>query len=336
MSKSDSLNWVCLTPTRNESWIIKQFVAAAELWASQIIVADQGSTDGTLQQLQSMPRVNVVINDSPVFDETHRQRILLERARQLEGRRILIGLDADEALSANCVETEDWHKMESAAPGTILRFRWVNILPGFNRAWIPPNRIPCGFVDDGSAHLGKRIHSPRVPNPAGAPVLDLDNIVVLHFQYLLWERMVRKQRWYQAWEHLEHQQKGPLQIFREYNHIYGSWEQKEIHPVQPEWLEGFDRAGIDFRSLRCEPVTWWDREIVQMLREHGPERFRRIAIWDEDWNATATRIGTNGVDLSDPRSIWERAVHRLLKITQKDRSNLLVRGFERLLRVAGW
>ena len=55
MSKSDPLNWVCLTPTRNESWIIKQFVAAAELWASHIIVADQGSTDGTLQQLQSTP-----------------------------------------------------------------------------------------------------------------------------------------------------------------------------------------------------------------------------------------------------------------------------------------
>jgi hypothetical protein len=336
MSKSDPLNWVCVTPTRNESWIIKQFVAAAELWASHIIVADQGSTDGTLQQLQSMPRVDVVINDSPVFDETHRQRILLERARQLEGRRILIGLDADEALSANCVETEDWHKMESAAPGTILRFRWVNILPGFNEAWIPPNRVPCGFVDDGTVTSGKRIHSPRVPNPPGAPILDLDDIVVLHFQYVLWERMVRKQRWYQAWEHLKHQQKGPLEVFREYNHMYGSWEQKEIHSVQPEWLEGFDRAGIDFRSLKCEPVTWWDREIVQMLREHGPARFRRIAIWDEDWNAIATHIGTNGVDLSDPRSTCERAVHRLLKITQKDRSNLLVRGFERLLRVAGW
>ena len=193
--------------------------------------------------------VEVVINDSPVFDEAHRQRILLERARQFEGRRILIGLDADEALSSNCTETDDWEQISNAEPGTVLRFRWVNVLPGFQKAWIPPGHSHFGFVDDGSEHTGKRIHSPRVPYPSGAPILDLDDIVVLHFQYVLWERMVRKQRWYQAWEHLKHQQKGPLQIFREYNHMYGSWEQEEIHPVQPEWLEGFDRAGIDFRSL---------------------------------------------------------------------------------------
>ena len=53
-----------------------------------------------------------------------------------------------------------------------------------------------------------------------------------------------------------------------------------------------------------------------MLREHGPERFRRIAIWDQEWNEMAAHIRTNGADLSDPRSAWEKTVHRLLKTTQ--------------------
>jgi hypothetical protein len=328
---------ICVTPTRNEAWIINQFLAAVKTWADHVIVADQGSTDGTLQQLQNTPGVEVVINDSPVFDEAHRQKILLERARQFEGRRILIALDADEVLSANCLESKEWKRIADAEPGTVLRFRWVNVLPGFQQAWIPDAPLVCGFIDDGSEHKGvQRIHNPRLPCPINAPVIDFEDVVVLHFQYAFWERMISKHRWYQAWEYLKHQQKGPLEIFREYHHMYGSWEQDEIHPIQPEWFDGYKRAGIDFRSLKSEPVTWWDREIVEILREHGPERFRRIAIWDKDWNAIAARIETNCADLSDPRSPWEKTVHRLLAFSQPHRRNWGVRAFEYLLRKYAW
>ena len=321
MSKSNSLNWVCLTPTRNESWIIKQFVAAAELWASHIIVADQGSTDGTLQQLQSMPMVEVVTNSPPAYDERHRQLLLLERARRISGRRILIALDADEALSSNCVSSKEWERINEAPLGTVLRFRWVNILPGFQKAWIPPGYSRFGFVDDGTEHAGKRIHNPRLPCPPGAPTIDLNEIVVLHFQYVAWERMISKQRWYMAWECATHRQKRPLQIFREYHHMSGGWEKDEIHAVKPEWLAGYDLAGIDYRSLESEPVTWWDKEIIQMLRKHGPHHFRKMAIWNQDWNAVARSIGLNGIDLADPRSAFEKLAHAILAATQNHRSN---------------
>lgn len=327
---------ICVTPTRNEAWVIRPFLAASKTWADQIVVADHRSTDGTLQQLQSTAGVDVVINESPGFDEPHRKRILLDRARTYAGKRILIWLDADEALSANCLQSQEWERISEAKPGTVLRFRWVNILPGFREAWIPPTYSAFGFVDDGCNFSGwLPIHGPRVPEPSGAPVIDLKEIVVLHFQYVVWERMLSKHRWYQALEHIEHR-KEPLRTFRQYHHMYGNWDKSEIHPIKPEWLEGYDRAGIDFRSLQSEPVTWWDREVMQMLREHGPERFRRIAIWDKDWNAVAARIGTNGGDLSDPRSLWEKTVHRLLKATQKKRTNMGVRGFERILRLGGW
>jgi len=327
---------ICVTPTRNEAWIIRHFLAASKAWADQIVVADHRSTDGTLQQLQNIPGVDVVINECPGFDEPHRKRILLERARTYGGKRILMFLDADEAFSANSFKSKEWERISEAKPGTILRFRWVNILPGFKEAWIPPGYSALGFVDDGSDFSGwLPIHGPRVPEPPGAAVIDLEEIVVLHFQFVLWERMLSKHRWYQVLEHIEHQ-KEPLQTFRQYHHMYGNWDKSEIHPLKPEWLEGYNRAGIDFRFLQSEPVTWWDREIVQMLVEHGPHRFRRIAIWDKYWNAVADRIGMDGVNLSDPRSPWEKAVHRLLKATQKNRANLGVRGVERILRLSGW
>lgn len=327
---------MCLTPTRNEAWIIKPFVAAAKHWATHVIVADQGSTDGTPDEIRNTPGVTVVKNECVEFDENHRQKLLLGEARKVHGKRILIALDADEALSANFEHSPEWERLCSAKPGTILRFRWVNILPGFERAWIPPQHTPFGFVDDGSDHFGSRIHSPRVPQPEGAPVIDFDDIVVLHFQYVVWERMLSKQRWYQAWEYLTYPEKGALQIYRHYNHMRGGWPKSEVHAVKPEWLKRYDDAGVGFRSLQCEPLTWWDREILQMLSSHGTMRFRKVALWDKDWNTAATTAGMSHVDASDPRSGFEKLAHRLLAATQRRRGRPEVRVFEKILRLRGW
>jgi len=327
---------ICLTPTRNESWIIKPFLAAAKCWADHIIVADQGSTDGTLQELQRTAGVQTLVNESPAYDEAQRQRLLINAARKISGKRIFIALDADEALSANCLPSAEWQRLAEAKPGTVLRFRWVNILPRFKQAWIPSEPTALGFIDDGSEHTGEKIHSRRVPWPANSPVIDLAEVVVLHFQYVAWERMLSKHRWYQAWEALNHPQKAPLEIFRKYHHMYGSWDASEIHPVKPEWLDGYERAGVSFRSLQGEPVTWWDKELLQMLREHGTARFRKLDIWDKDWNEVAHTLGLNGADFRDPRSATEKTVHRLLAATQKRRANLGVRALERSLRSLGW
>jgi len=79
-----------------------------------------------------------------------------------------------------------------------------------------------------------------------------------------------KHRWYQAWEHLEPSAEGTAELFREYPRIVRElWTKKEIHPSdEPEWIEvDTIRDGIDFRSLPSEAGYWWDKEVLQMLRE---------------------------------------------------------------------
>jgi len=337
VSKSEhgAVSNLCLTPTKNEAWILRHHLAAAGTWAARTFVADQLSTDASREIIRSTPQAELLCNDSPTYDENARQKLLLTAARKVPGKRILFGLDADEALSANATSTREWKMIQEAAPGTVLRFRWVNILPGFQTAWIPPNLIACGFVDDGSEHQGRRIHSSRVPHPPGAPTLDCREIVVLHFQFVAWQRMASKQRWYQAWEHFGHGIKRPLAIFREYNHMHGSWNKEEIFPVEPEWLAGYDDRGIEYRKLKSEDVTWWDREVLEFMAKAGTQRFRRINLWEQDWNRMAALAGVAG-DFSDPRNSYERVVHRLLKSSQGHRGSVFTRGLEHLLRRQGW
>jgi hypothetical protein len=106
--------------------------------------------------------------------------------------------------------------------------------------------------------------------------------------------------------------------------------------VNPAWLRGFPRHGASFDLLTPEPLPWWDRELVTLLRRHGPARFRRLAIWDHDWNAVAIRLGHEPAALGDPRGPWERVVHALLARTQGRRGTWPVRGLEFALRLTGW
>src|SRR4051794_21317449 len=101
---------ICVTPVRNESWILDRFLRAAELWADHIVVADQASTDGSREIAEGFEKVRVIENTAPAYDEGARQRLLLDAAREIPGRRLIVALDADEALAAGWEDTAEWEE----------------------------------------------------------------------------------------------------------------------------------------------------------------------------------------------------------------------------------
>jgi hypothetical protein len=72
------------------------------------------------------------------------------------------------------------------------------------------------------------------------------------------------------------------------------------------------------------------------LKEVGPDRLRKIAIWDGDWKQMAKDCGVDSTCFGDPRSTLEKLIHRLLKATQSSRERITVRAFEFMLRKMGW
>jgi hypothetical protein len=225
--------------------------------------------------------------------------------------------------------------MLTAAPGTVIGFRWANVAPNVSGAWVDEDHYkPFGFVDDGTPHRGRAIHSPRVPL-TDRPWMKMDTVPVLHYQYANWARMTSKQRWYQCWERLNAPEKRPITIYRQYNFMHA--DVRRAAPMPAEWLAGYEDRGIDMRSTEPAPYYHWDREIVEMLIEHGTAPFRKIDIWDVDWTQMGRRLGydVNG-ELTDPRTSFEKRVHTWLRRTQPQMANPFVRLAQKSLQIAGW
>lgn len=327
---------ICVTPVRNEAWILERFLDAAEVWADHIIVADQGSTDDTREIAQGFGKVRLIENHGSAYDEGARQRLLLDAAREIPGRRLIVALDADEFLTANWKESGEWAQAQSDAEGTVFRFDWVNVLPG-GRAYVPAQKVPFAFLDDGSEHTGESIHSTRIPVGHAATVRDLNDVKILHLQFVDWERMKSKQRWYQCWEVLNNRRKRAIQIYRQY-HRMEAFPTDQIYPVDPTWFSGSRQAGIDVCTQISDEAPWWDEEVLEWILTHGPRRFRKLDIWDVDWSGIACARGRSvaSASVADPRGPLERKIHRWLAATQANADRPATRWLQRLLIAVGW
>jgi hypothetical protein len=202
---------------------------------------------------------------------------------------------------------------------------------------VPKVALPIGFVDDGREHNPGHMHVERVVVRDDDPQVSLSPVVLLHFQYLDWARMKSKQRRYQCLEVLRHPDKRPTQIYRQY-HRMDALPGDQMRPVDPSWLSGYEAHGIEVPVIRREEHYWWDPVVLDMLVTHGPERFRRIDIWDKDWEALARELDRDVAPgaLRDPRSSLDRRIQSFLAATQRRSDRWSVRFLQRMLGPLGW
>jgi hypothetical protein len=289
---------LCLTPVKNEAWILDRFLAAASLWADRILVADQGSTDGSREIARCHPKVTLLDNPAGGYHEQDRQQMLVAAAREVPGPRFLVALDADEFLSANVLEADEWQEALSRPSGTVVEFGRVELYPDpdhYFRHSLDDAGFPFAFAyaDDGAAHSGSTIHSPRVPLPPGAPRHRLKEVVVLHYQFCDLRRTASKHRWYRCFERLTYPAKGAVAIERTYD--WFERDPRRVRPCPTSWLGGYLRAGLDMRAVPGEEVYWWDWDVLRMFAEHGAERFRDLDVWQADWEGLRQKGLAEGV-----------------------------------------
>jgi hypothetical protein len=329
--ESEAVKIICLTPVRNEAWILDRFLQCTSLWADHIIIADQMSTDGSREIAGRYSKVILVDNNSKSFNEPERQKLLIEEARKIPGPRLLITLDADEIFTPNIFTSPEWQTILTANLGTIFKFQMANLRHDLQNMWLV-DHFAWGYMDDGYHHSSTaKIHTGRIPLPPMNDTVILNQIKVIHLQFTYWERMQSKHRWYQTFEIINFPGKSALKIFRMYHHMFGL-SKAEIIPIPDEWFSGYSSLGIDITSVHTKPMNYFDEQCLQMLEQYGVETFKKLNIWDLNWVEKAELYGkTNFKFYVDPRSKWDKYIHKYLAKTQAAHRRLLVRLVDKLI-----
>jgi hypothetical protein len=323
---------ICLTPVRNEAWILDRFLKAACLWADHVIIADQMSTDGSRDIAKKYPKVILIDNPTVNYNESERQKLLIDEARKIKGPRLLITLDADEVFTPNITNSPEWQTILTQPPGTIIKFQWANLLPDLKNMWLA-DFFPWGYMDDGSEHNDKeKLHSCRIPLPLEHDIVTVNQIKVIHFQYTDWIKMQSKHRWYQCYERITFPAKSTADIFRMYHHMYAI-PQSQIILIPNEWIQDYNRIGIDITSVYHETVLWWDEKILEYIEEYGANYFRKLYIWDIDWKSKAKLFGKEKTEIfRDPRRIIDRIIQKWLIKTQANHKKYFFSKVDSIIR----
>ena len=338
---------ICLTPIKDEAWILERFLRCTSTWADHIIIADQQSKDGSKEIARRFPKVTLIENSSESFNEPDRQQLLISEARKIPGPKVLMALDADECFTSNLLSSPEWQTILNAPPGTVIRFQWLEVFADtqglcyFRFPWDPP----IGIVDDGAEHKGSPIHSVRIPWDASAPTITPTQIKLMHYCLLDRERFKSRIRWYQCYEHLNTNSR-PIRLYRFYHQVLFV-ASDAIKPVPTQWVQGYEESGIDMSSVQRQAAYRWDREVLQLFEKHGTGRFKRLGVWDANWTELYRQLYPQGPvrGVVDPRSLLDRAVHKWLRLTQPDfchyakpgaGRSLMHRSVEKVLQLFGW
>lgn len=274
---------VVLTPVKNEAWILERFLQVTSEFADLIVVADQHSTDGSQEICRKFPKVHWMKNPSKKYDESSRQKLLIDTARRLvPGERILIALDADEILAANALQDPEWQKILTAAPGTVLFFEKPDLYETTQNVIRYTKPWPLGYVDDNAEHVAKVVHSIRIPVPENAPELHLKNIKFLHYGLTRLKAQQAKIRLYSVLENI-HQTSPFWRRRRVYSSHKTYTEAGALEKSPDEWFAAWNQKGIDMHAIPDEPFYWQDFEVLSHFTTYGERKFWCDDIWNFDW-----------------------------------------------------
>jgi len=331
MNKKKSI--ICLTPVRNESWILDKFLSSASIWADYIIVSDQNSNDNSADIARKYEKVRLIKNSYNDYNEFSIRHVLFEEARKIEGDNVLIALDADEFFTPDLFFSNELEKILVSNPGTVIKSKFVNILPDLQHYWFGPMDLAWGFIDNKSEYCAEKIHTNRMIYPKDADILLLEKIKVMHFQYTDWDRMVSKHRWYQCWERINNPQKSPIEIFRPYHHMYAV-KKNELKEIPDEWFDYYRKYGFDLSIVNKKKYYYWDKEVLEYFDKYGTHLFKREDIWDINWEAAAKENGYKVTDkYKDPRNLFLKIFHLWLRKTQYNHTNIFVRAIDKILKI---
>lgn len=269
---------VCLMPVKNEVDILPITLEIISKYCDIIIIADQMSDDGSREIYKKFPKVIVIDNTR----EGHSNEVrwdLLKEARKHGGNNLILCTDADEYIPSEIFKKFfDEYNFEI---GQSFRFPWIQLWKTtsyYNNSgvWFR-NYQRAAWVDDGKTNYDEEYvindHTSRVPKKFLTNCKRIDNVPIIHLQWISWDKTQLKQALYRCVELVKDHNRY-LSINYSYKHSLDRKERK-LENTPSKWLENQDKLS----NVKDLKIGWHIREILRLFDKYGIEFFEPIEIW---------------------------------------------------------
>ena len=318
---------IVLMPTKNDAWILEKTLPCILMWADKVIISDQQSTDKTVEFCKNFPQVTVLHNPN-VFHSTKVRQQLLDEARKEPGNNLIFSIDSDEVVTSDILNKEVIQSLESYPVGTSFQMQWVQLWRNTKKyrndqsVWSNSYKH-FAFIDDRVSsytyEYGVNDHNPRVPSLLTKNTVKLEMPKVLHYQFVNWDRMLAKQRFYRVQDFIQTERKfkDAAKINKMY-FIAKDESQLECFNVPVEWTKAYEDRGVDLQNIKTEALPWYDIEVLKWFKEYGTKTFSLLDIWDVNWeNKRQLAKGFETQEILDPRNFIEKVYHSSQKVLYK-------------------
>lgn len=320
-------------PVKNDKWIIEKSILSISMWADHLFVADENSDDGSLDIYSRLSFLkNVSFIKRPKFDQTgpDNRNYLLNLARSFDGNNLIFELHADEIMSAKILDLNFRAIfLDTLKPRDSLMLPWYTL-------WDKPNLFRCdksvwsnnycwfGYRDDRKIKFtGACFHGPRAPEETHINKITIDELPVLHYQFINKSNERSKQAIYHIFERNHYPEKSTEQINKTYAVAFDDRDVKlklipEVHTKL--WLE----AGININEVYDgDELNWRDLEILRNFKRHGLDYYKNVNIWYIDWESKRKQAaempdydGYN-TEIHDPRDLSTTMAHWWVRKLQR-------------------
>lgn len=280
---------VGLLPARNESAIIEQCLHALSFYTDAIIYLDDASDDNSIAIVEACAKKynieKIIKKEVWLRDEPADRNALLKAGREIGGTHFIV-IDADEIFTANCRHNDMLReRIKSLKPGDRLLLNWIHLWKSANlfrsdEGWRYRFKDFI-FCDDGyCSYNSDFIHTSRTPLGLSGKshYLDCNTYGMLHFQFINWANLIKKQSWYKCLERIRLPAKSIDAINERYLFSMDT-SNVETSPIEIIWVSDYDFYNPNLFNMQEE---WRTVQIKEWVQEYGKDYFNGLDFWDLD------------------------------------------------------
>lgn len=283
---------VALVPGHNDNRFLTNCFKSLALFVDAIVYLDDASTDSSIDTaitLQKECRIEqIMVKKEWIRDASRDRNILLQIGRSIGGTHFVV-IDADEMFTSNLLCDNILRNIIlNLKPGERLALAWIQLWRSVDRyrydssVWTN-NYMTAAFCDDGvCSYSPRKLCESRTPDTLTGKTWFIEGYVygLMHFQFVNFENLLRKQAWYRCQEHVLNKDRSFESINLEY---CPSKDERDLRTLQApkEWFNYYNEF-IDLSMLN-QKETWREQEVMKWFSTYGIQAFAGLDIWDTGW-----------------------------------------------------